>query len=379
MQTPFRHSVWCCALLCLTATVHAAEIRPLGALALGVSGDGSVVVGGFESPTELSVFRWDDVGGMQILGQGVAYDVSLDGSVLVGERILGAFRWTSEQGFTNLGSLPGGNGSANAYDVSGDGSVVVGLSHQSTGFHGFRWTAASGMTALGDLPGGFNFSQADSISADGQITVGASTAAAGDRAVRWVGSNPTPIDMGLPPGRSGFTEANGISRDGTVIVGVWGTGLANEAFRWTEGGGYVLLGDLPGGIVDSVGYATNADGSVIVGTGNPGDDVPDEAFYWTESSGMRSLRAVLTEGGADVSAWQTLDLPTGLSDDGTVIVGNGMLVDGTFAGFRAVIPEPSGLALAIFGFVAAGFAIARHLSHRRTAATGCVASAPAVE
>ncbi|WP_146450614.1 hypothetical protein [Bythopirellula polymerisocia] len=364
MQTILCRIVCWCSVVGLISAVHAAEITPIASLGLGVSGNGAIVVGAAEGvggdAGYILVSRWTSVGGVQTLGRGSAYDISQDGTTLVGERQVGdasrPFRWTAEQGFTDLGILSGGNGFANAIDVSSNGDVVVGLASQATGFRGFRWTPQSGMTALGDLPGGFDYSQANSISADGQITVGVSTGSSGDRAVRWIGANTTPLDMGLPPGLTGFTEAKGVSGNGEVIVGVWGDGIfTNEAFRWTLLGGYELLDDLPGGLLDSVATQTNFDGSVIVGTGNPGDAVPDEAFYWTESTGMRSLREVLLDAGADLSAWRTLDTPTSLSDDGRVIVGTGTLIDGTVAGFRVCIsvPEPTGLALLLVGSILA--------------------------
>ncbi len=332
-----------------TTLAAPAGIEQIGSLANGVSADGRTVAGAVDLPGELAAFRWTAESGLGVLGQGAALEVSRDGSAVVGEygvlEGVQAFRWTAESGFAGLGSLPGGNGNSNAYDVNADGSVVVGLGGQSTGFRGFRWTEATGMTALGDLPGGFNFSAARSISRSGAVIVGVSTAGGGDRAVRWLDGNPTPINMGLPPGLSGFTEARGVSGDGDVVVGVWGSGQTNQAFRWTEGSGYTLLGDLAGGLVDSFATATNADGSVIIGVGNPGEELSDEAFYWTEQDGLRSLRDVLTGHGVDLSAWDTLLFANDLSDDGTVIVGSGLLTNGQVAGFRAIIPEPAAASL----------------------------------
>ena len=361
-QVMLRHGACCCFAICLPSIVQAAEVRPIASLGLGVSGNGSIVVGAVEGLGDdegyLLALRWTSADGVQSLARGAAWDISRDGTTVVGERLVGdtsrPFRWTADQGFTDVGSLLGGDGSGTAIDVSGDGAVVVGRAATSTGNRGFRWTLQAGTTALGDLPGGFDFSQANSISADGQVTVGVSTGALSDRAVRWVGADTAPIDMGLPQGLTGFTEAKGVSADGEVVVGVWGNGLVNEAFRWTQLGGYELLGDLAGGLLDSVATQTNGDGSVIVGTGNAGDDVPDEAFYWTESIGLRSLRDVLLDAGADVSAWRTFDVATSLSDDGTVVVGTGTLIDGTIAGFRAVvaIPEPDALALGLIGLAA---------------------------
>jgi uncharacterized membrane protein len=65
--------------------------------------------------------------------------------------------------------------------------------------------------------------------------------------------------------------------------------------------------------------AVNSSGTVIVGfTGLATTD----AFVWDATNGMRSLATVLTNAGADVSAW-TLSQATGVSSNGKVIVGWG--------------------------------------------------------
>jgi uncharacterized membrane protein len=323
------------------------SITQIGSSALGVSADGSVVCGDLLTPTEIRVFRWTASTGLQDLGQGGAADISRDGTTIVGQNLTGAYRWRSSTGFVNLGTLPGSPAGnlPGARDASGNGDVVVGTASQSPGvFRGFRWTSSTGMVVLGDLPGGNNFSQARSISADGSVIVGSSIGAEGERAVRWASGSATPISLGSPAGLDfGLSEAASVSGDSQVIVGTWLDGAGeNQMFRWTAPTGMTLLGDLPGGIVDSVAYATNFDGSVVAGTGNPGDDLPDEAIIWTQATGVRSLRSILLDGGVDLTAWSVLSIATDLSDDGSVVVGQGLLADGvTIAGFRAVIPAPS--------------------------------------
>lgn len=364
---------------CIFAAHAHAQIQRIGDAVTGISADGTAVSGFGLFNGELQMFRWTTSGGLTPLGPGAAFDISRDGSVLVGSRFNGsvtrAVRWSSSTGIVELGQLPGNNppGSlfSEAYDVSADGSVIVGISdvNPSPGppYRGFRWTASTGMVGLGDLPGGAAFSQAFAVSADGQVAVGSSEGSTGTRAVRWLGTNPVPLDMGLPPGRSGFTEAKHVSGDGAVVVGVWGNGVENEAFRWTAAGGYELLGDLPGGLLDSVATATNRDGSVIVGMGNPGAAVPDEPFYWTASLGLRSFRQVLADNGIDFSAWQSFTEVRDLSDDGLIVVGNGILADGTAAGFRIVIPAPaSGFSLVLgLAFIARRRRAAQRYTRRR--------------
>lgn len=335
------------------------QINRTGDAVTGVSADGSTVAGFTVIGDELQMTHWTPDGGLEPLGAGAAFDISRGGTSLVGSRFNGtttrAVRWTASTGIVELGQLPGAGSAAfsEAYDVSADGSVIIGLADTNGAFGlpmvGFRWTSGTGMLALNDLPGGQVNAQASAISADGQVTVGFGTGSGGVRAVRWIGDSNTPLDMGLPTGLSGFTEARHVSGDGQVVVGVWGNGFENEAFRWTSSSGYELLGDFPGGLRDSFATATNHDGSVIVGTGNPGDDLPDETFYWTRDRGLRPFADVLTEAGIDFSAWDRFVELRDLSDDGLVVGGTGVLLDGTFAGFRVVIPAPSSIALLALG------------------------------
>lgn len=352
-----RPFYWSGVIVCASVTAAYAQmsLTPIGSGAYGISGDGTVACGAVETATDLQIMRWTKATGVQLLGQGSASDISRDGSTIVGQSANRAFRWTSAGGFTGLGTLPGspfGNIPSPA-DASGNGSLVVGLAATNTPgvLHAFRWTSTLGMVSLGDLPGGLNFSYARAVSENGNIIVGVSNGPDGDRAVRWAGGATTPTSLGMPAGRSGVTEASNISGNGQVIVGTWSDGISeNQAFRWTIAGGYTLLGDLPGGLIDSVAYGTNQDGSVIVGTGNPGFDLPDEAVVWTQAAGMQSLRSILSEGGVDLSAWRSLNLAADVSNDGNVIVGQGILADGSNSGFIAVIPAPSILACMLISF-----------------------------
>src|SRR5688572_5837591 len=59
--------------------------------------------------------------------------------------------------------------------------------------------------------------------------------------------------------------ATAVSADGSTVVGYSFSTSGFEAFRWTSGGGMVGLGDLPGGAFRSEAHGVSADGSVIVG------------------------------------------------------------------------------------------------------------------
>lgn len=297
--------------------------------AAGISADGKVVVGNSVSTSGGEAFRWTSDGGMVGLGDipgglffaSDAWAVSADGSVVVGvvNSALGfeAFRWTSGGGMVGLGNLTGDFFESFSFAVSADGSVVVGRGRSELGAEAFRWTEAGGMIGLGDLPGGSFHSSALATSADGAVVVGVGNNIARSEAFMWTDAGGM---VGL--GDIVTTFATAISADGTVIVGqAPGPQGWNLGFRWTEVGGLVDLGDLPGGIIRTEPFATSADGNVIVGFS--ATDVAQEAFVWTSTLGMRSLRDMLTdEFGLDLTGWK-LDRATSISADGRTIVGWG--------------------------------------------------------
>jgi len=105
------------------------------------------------------------------------------------------------------------------------------------------------------------------------------------------------------------TNALDISDDGTTVVGQGASVPGNQAFRWNVA--IAGLGDFAGGAYVSRANGTNADGSVVVGAGNNAD-FRNEAFIWTQSSGLVGLGFLSGSTGStanDVSA------------DGTRVVG----------------------------------------------------------
>lgn len=119
----------------------------------------------------------------------------------------------------------------------------------------------------------------------------------------------------------GFASyATGVSDDGSVVVGRSIGASGYEAFRWTQAGGMAGLGDLPGGMFDSVAYATNRDGSVVVGRGVNASNY-QEAFRWTQAGGMQSVTDWLAAAGVTVAPGYLLGSATGVSADGSTVVG----------------------------------------------------------
>jgi len=176
----------------------------LDSQALGISADGSIVVG--KSQTSLAIweaFLWQNgsmvglgylPGGDSTVGAGSeANGVSNDGTIVVGSSYdnkggLQAVRWKNRQIQTlNQGQETVGEAMA----VSGDGKIIVGWTHNSVymetplgsriNSHAFIWTEEGGMRRLKDVlenDYGLNLSgwqqllQATDISNDGSIVVG---------------------------------------------------------------------------------------------------------------------------------------------------------------------------------------------------------------
>ncbi len=316
--------------------------------AYSVSPEGSVVVGYGNSSYGQEAFRWTAGGGMVSLSNtctAYSYGVSSNGSVVIGDAYLPtreAFRWTSEGGMVGLGYLTGASKSG-ASGVSADASVVVGYSSvSSTVGQAFRWTSGGGMVGLGDLPGGLYFSQAYGVSTDGSVVAGYGTSASGKEAFRWT-SGSGMVGLGDLAGGTFGSYANAVSADGAVVVGYGTSALGQEAFRWTAAGGLVGLG------VKSNALAVSADGSIVVGTTSSDlNSYYGEAFIWTESGGMQSLKDVLVGLGADLTAWDSttwkLTAATGISADGKTIVGYG-LNGASPEAWIATIPEPATMCL----------------------------------
>lgn len=336
------------ALLFQAGLAHAASITPIPFMGFGVSSDGSAVVG-FSSSSGF----WRTEEEIRRIGSSfdftypcTPYGVSADGKTVVGQvRTTDgyrAFKWTKETGMQILESLSGG--AAVAWDISDDGSVIVGTS----GSQAVRWTESGGVETLGIGTG----TGALGVSADGSVIAGVH----GNQAFRWTETGGEQLLGDLPGG--GFeSTAWGISADGNTVVGYSSSAGGREVFRWTEAGGMQGLGDLPGGDFISWNYGgVSGDGSVVVGASQVGPASWDvRPFIWDERNGMRNLVDVLFSSGVDVRAWDWWNV-FDVSDDGLTIVGNarqrpnGSYDDGFIAKLdppppSAEVPEPATLFL----------------------------------
>ncbi|MDW8051758.1 MAG: hypothetical protein RMJ83_04660 [Armatimonadota bacterium] len=283
-----------------------------GSVAWGVAADGRTVVGVSGFAGQRRAFLWREGVGMQALPVfdgavgSEAWNVSDDGRYVVGT-ILNSnwqyqnIRWDTQTGtFQNLGTFGGAEG--RAFGISADGSVVVGYAFGSGGaYFAYRWTQGGGLVSSG-AP----YSWAYGVSADGQTVVGLHYNP-GVRAFRWRGDSFQEIGIGV----AYATNANG-----SVVVGItFNAANQQKAFVWREGQPMQVLPDF-GNV--AVANDVSDDGSVIVGEATlPG--VGRRAVRWT-SAGIEDLNTTYAHLLADGS---TLFTATRISATGRFIVGFG--------------------------------------------------------
>ena len=274
-----------------------------GYAAGAISGDGSTIVGSSYNATGGAIreaFFHSPSQGMQGIGglvaplpagyESAAVCAAYDGSVIAGfvRDTLGnweVFRWTEANGMVGLGRLPGRADLISvSYDMSADGSILVGESANQA----FVWRSATGMQGLGVA------GAAISISPEGNVIGGQGYVSSISKfeAFRW-DEEASIVGLGWLPDKSEFSAVRGISANGNVIVGSsQGLGPASEretisAFIWTADRG---MQDLQQLLIDEYGLGPSlagwtlrapqnisANGQFIVGNGiNP--DGAEEAW-----------------------------------------------------------------------------------------------------
>ncbi|MFO0786400.1 MAG: hypothetical protein U0573_08625 [Phycisphaerales bacterium] len=136
---------------------------------------------------------------------------------------------------------------------------------------------------------------------------------------------PVIYNLGIYPGG---TESHGaaVSDDGTYVTGygdfISGASQFFYAFRWSIAGGLINLGTPPA-ISFTAGNSMSATGNAIAGNGG------NKLFRWTSSGGMQNLGLLPTG---------TLGLATGISGDGTIVVGYSNVAGGNTYGVRWTSP-----------------------------------------
>lgn len=290
----------------------------IGALAVGV-----LVEGAQAQATFTDVGSLPGENGSALWSSNCGHAVG-DGSAASGATTH-AIRRLAGGGLEDLGDLPGGVNYSEAEGISCDGSLVVGMSESASGQEAFRWSQGQGMVGLGDLPGGQFRSHALAVNDDGAWVVGFASDAVGQRPVRWDASG-VPTILGGLPGGDGSGQATDISADGSVVVGIADTGSDQWPFRWTAAGGTQHLVGSVQGMLAGRAQAVSADGEVVVGMAATGTF--QHAFRYKVGGTMQTLGFL--PGG--LFAGIAMDC----SGDGSVVVGSN-LFSGTQTFTKATI------------------------------------------
>lgn len=319
-----------------------------GAIVLSISADGRTAAG--QLPGNYEPFRWTARSGVVPLGRSTMdklghrsgmVGISADGKA-VSATILSddgtystAGRWTEAEGWKmlaspgpiDIGFVDGEN--CSAFAISADGKTVAGLywvGNDSWKARAMRWTAAGGMIDMGSS--GYN-SRINATSADGRVLAGwdEDPRSRNWRATVWVDGVMTTLDD------SGwFTEVTAVNRAGTILVGQTpdpANRMAMTATMWQwNGSSWVksFLGNMPkkpGVQASSRPLGVSDDGSVVVGQNNPDAGKPtSEGFIWTPAGGMVKAADWAAAGGVAIAPGWPVIAASAVSPDGKVIVLN---------------------------------------------------------
>lgn len=156
-----------------------------GMTGLGVSSDGTVIVGFVNGPSGTEAAYWTEASGLTVVGAlGTSpidawfSDATYDAAVATGQSMIDlpdveALRWTQQTGLVGLGDVPGGLHYALGWGVSEDGSIIVGETIGDVGsFEAFRWTSTGGLELLDPAAAGVFGSSALDVTADGRVVAG---------------------------------------------------------------------------------------------------------------------------------------------------------------------------------------------------------------
>lgn len=336
---------------------------PVDSAALGVSRDGTYVVGSaVDGAGKARAVMWGPNGQIVLLDTALtpapAVDFTIGESVSNGGAYAACNVWSND--FCSYATRWESDGRAFvlaenpcntfARDVS-DTGTVVGDTYLARSM-AMRWLA-SGVTEQLRPAAGYVESSAAAVSGDGNFVVGSCSGPLGVAACLWTADATCVLIPNLPnTARAKVARCFAIAADGSYAVGEsvsTANGNELEPFRyhlasnWTEG-----LGIPPGGrSVAAIGV--NSGGQRIVGyyftDANP---ATRQAVLWREGRGWTLLSDYLTtEVGVSLHGFQLLAVQ-GISSDGTVLVGEGVNVGGFREAWMARIPPMPARCIADF-------------------------------
>ncbi len=330
--------------------------------AWGVSGDGSTVVGSVPSGPQNYVrpVRWTE-GILEILplpassapgsgpaGQGLG--ISGDGSVVVGTFAGRAFHWSQDTGSSSLGTLSTTTPYSGARAVSSDGTHVYGQTNDPRGAVGYVWTASGGMESMGRMPGPYSGATSpNAANGDGSVVVGSAEVVGTPSRIAVIWSDGRLSALPSPPGEIIYSDAYDISgrfiAGSALLDGPWPR--QTHAVVWdlhNEFAPRILAS--PEGARQTIADAISANGVVAGGQSIIGDKA--HAVLWDQLGNLHYLAEQLESAGLETEGWQFLGV-TGISDDGLTLVGNGINPEGISQAWIIrdfqFVPEPGGFSL----------------------------------
>lgn len=329
---------------------------PGGILPYSVSNDGRLVAlrRNFEGvgnrypgywTQETGVVRMDAPLNLQLVGA----TVSADGSTIVGTANGpggGAFRWRGPGTFQTF-QTASGSPVPSTRGVTADGSRFIGTFQLNGELQGYISSTDDQFISLGP-------SRANGVSADGGVVAGVEFLPEGSRAWYWTPDTGRQFITGL--GVEANATASGVSADGSTIFGGLdllpsrGVEVEPAGFAWSFETGLRVLSNFEESFLRPDLVASNADGSVIVGTARGGTG--SGAAVWLEGSSIPI-------NGVDYIESLGYRFPDGLiairitdmTDDGLTFVGTGFY-KGESVGWLARVPSPASsvlLALSMIG------------------------------
>ena len=214
--------------------------------------------------------------------------ISSDGSTVVGmgwqDCSVEAFYWNQVDGIVGLGQYNGNSTKAQA--VSGDGSVIGGWVQSSSGTRqSCVWGSDGSSTLIGSLSPWSNAGEVTAFSSDGSRVVGFGASTGGNDTEAYLAiENPSVlggyefVGLGVPDNNASFNEsmAFDISENG-VVVGQYLNNFPNDwrASIWTEELGSMVdfhdyleslgIDDLSGWTFLKA-HCVSADGTIVAGT-----------------------------------------------------------------------------------------------------------------
>ncbi len=269
----------------------------LGAIAIAMNSDGTVVVGKAKVDDRWLAMRWTAEEGMHLIGddpsltKSEARVVSDDGQKVFGFAERGddrfGFSWTSESGMTKL-PVPKEWQYGFPWDISGDGRTVVGSvsSHQGQ-LLACRWVDGDEAELLGPNRDLVQRSVAYAVSHNGVFVTGYIEYRDITQATAFRWSEHDGMLVTEPPVPESWSYGSSISNDGRTIVG-YEFGPTLRGIRWTPETGWQYLNET-GVFVSLYTFRASAYGVAAAG-GSLSVNESSNAVYYRDNFGMIRLR-----------------------------------------------------------------------------------------